>query len=69
MSDPHKNLTEAVDSFLWFSGYVEKQGKITEAVLYDEQGGECQIGTKNFDRLASALREYKHPDAYVRLKE
>jgi hypothetical protein len=67
-STDFRKLSEAVESFLWWSGYTEREGALCAASL--ETAYEVhQMGTKTIDRLMQALREFGHPDVQIRKPE
>lgn len=58
-------LSEAVEAFLWWSGYTEREGQLCEATLVTATEVH-QMGTKTIDRLMQALRVFGHPDVDIR---
>ena len=64
-STAFRQLSEAVEAFLWWSGYTEREGRLCAATL--ETATEVhQMGTKTIDRLMQALREFGHPEVDIR---
>ncbi len=70
LSDDHRRLTDAVEHFLWFCGYSDAPGEITDAILYYRRGQtgitHTHMGTQTFDRLMAALEEFGHPEIEIR---